>query len=51
MVNPASGELPELLSRDDPIKWNWELSSEARESRKLSREPTQEFRSPGDWSE
>jgi hypothetical protein len=49
MVNPASGELPELLGRDDSMKGNWELSPKARESRKLSKEPNHEFRSQGDW--
>lgn len=37
-VIPASGELVELLDRDDSMggNGNWESSSEARESRKLS---------------
>lgn len=49
MANPASGKLPELLGRDDSTEGNWKLSPEARESRKLSKEPNQEFRSSGDW--
>jgi hypothetical protein len=49
VVNPASGELPELLGRDDSMKGSWESSPKARESRKLSKEPNQEFRSQGDW--
>jgi len=48
MVNPASSELLELFDRDDSITGNWELSPKARESRKLSKEPNQEFRSLGD---
>ena len=49
IANPASGELPESLGRDVSTEGNWELSPKARSSRKLSKEPNQEFRSLGDW--